>query len=153
MKKASLYILAIVSAVMFSSMTIASSHVAAASPPASTAPTCKDASVLGFAPWYRCLTDASGNVVSPTTLATGGDKSGLQKFIWTIVLNLLDDFLRVVGWASVVYLIYGGFKYMMSQGSSDGMAKAKTTILNAIIGLVISILSIAIVNLAVGAFQ
>lgn len=109
---------------------------------------CKNASFLGFPPWYRGLQNSDCSIKSP-----GGSSNGLSNFIWTIALNIIDDMLRLVGYASLAYIIYGGFKYLTSQGSSDGMSKAKTTILNAIIGLVLSIMSIAIVNLAVGAFQ
>lgn len=114
--------------------------------PAAAAGGCtKNGSFLGFPPWYRGLQNSDCSIKSP-----GNNLSG---FIWTIALNIIDDALRLVGFASVAFIIYGGFKYMTSQGSSDGMSKAKTTILNAIIGLVLSIMSIAIVNLAVGAFQ
>lgn len=107
---------------------------------------CQKASILGFAPWYRGLTDsATCTIKSPA--------NNLSGFIWTVVLNLLDDLLRAVGLASVGYIIWGGFRYMTSEGSSAGMARAKSQILNAIIGLVISVLSVAIINLAVGAFQ
>ena len=119
---------------------------------ASAADTCnKNGSFLGFAPWYRGLqkskTDCS--IVSPKDMGP----NGLSNFIWTIALNVIDDMLRLAGFICVGFIIYGGFKYMTSTGSSDGMSKAKTTILNAIIGLVISVLSIAIVNVAAGSFS
>ena len=105
-----------------------------------------ETSFLGFTAWYRGIVDSKCNITKPS------GSNGLQKFIWTIVLNIIDDMLRVVGLACVIFIIYGGFKYMTSTGSSDGMSKAKTTILNAIIGLVISVMSVAIVNLVVGSF-
>ena len=44
------------------------------------------------------------------------------------------------------FIIKGGFNYMLSAGSTDGMAGAKKTITNAVIGLVIVLLSAAIIN-------
>jgi hypothetical protein len=57
--------------------------------------------------------------------------------------------LQLVGYISVAFIIYGGFIFMTA-GGSDGAAKGRTTLLNAIIGLVISIASVAIVNLVTG---
>jgi uncharacterized membrane protein len=71
----------------------------------------------------------------------------MSQFVWKIVLNITEMLLHLIGYLTVGFIIYGGFKYMVSAGSSDGMAKAKTTITNAVIGLVLSIVSIAIVNL------
>lgn len=103
---------------------------------------------LTIPPWYRGLTDGNCNIVSP-----GNSTPELQKFIWTIVLNIIEIMLHLVGYVTIFFIIFGGFKYMTAAGSSDGMAKAKTTIMNAVIGLVLSIVSIAIVNLVAGAIQ
>lgn len=108
----------------------------------------KNGSFLGFSPWYRGIQNDDCSIKGP-----GSADGDLAKYIWTIVLNIIDDMLRVVGFACVAFIIYGGFKYMTSTGSSDGMSKAKTTILNALIGLGISVASVAVVNLVVGSFQ
>ena len=47
-------------------------------------------------------------------------------------------------------LIIGGFRYVFSQGNEKAVTGAKDTILYAIIGLVIAILSYAIVNFVLG---
>src|SRR5574344_1253072 len=54
--------------------------------------------------------------------------------------------LLAVGAISVIMLIYGGIRYILSGGDSKKVTDAKNTILYAIIGLVISLLSYAIVN-------
>jgi hypothetical protein len=59
--------------------------------------------------------------------------------------------LQLVGYIAVGFIIFGGYKYMISAGSPDGMVKARKTITNAIIGLVISIFSVAIVKIISGA--
>ena len=51
---------------------------------------------------------------------------------------------------TVFFIVKGGFEYMTSAGSSDGMTSAKKTIANAVIGLVIAVLSAAIVNAIAG---
>ena len=107
-----------------------------------------DTRFLTIPPWYRGLTDDKCNIKSP-----GGTSVDLQRFIWTIVLNIIEIMLHLVGYVTIFFIIYGGFKYMTSAGAPDGMTKAKTTILNAVIGLVLSIMSIAIVNVVAGAIQ
>ena len=63
--------------------------------------------------------------------------------IFTTVANTL---LYIVGALSVVMIIYGGLRYVISGGNSSAVTAAKNTILYAIVGLVISILSYAIIN-------
>lgn len=47
---------------------------------------------------------------------------------------------------SLIFIIIGGIRYAVSSGASAEVAKAKKTVLNAVIGLVISLLALAIVN-------
>ncbi len=104
--------------------------------------------LLTFPTWYKGLTEMRGGdcvIKSP-----GTDLSG---FVWKIVLNIIEIALQLVAYIAVGFIIYGGFQYIVSGESSDGMGKAKTTILNAIIGLVIAIFSVAIVNIAGGAIK
>ena len=54
-------------------------------------------------------------------------------------------FLTIVGLIAVVFLIIGGFRYIMSAGDSEAAEAAKNTIVNSIIGLVVIILSYVIV--------
>lgn len=103
---------------------------------------CSNASFLGFPAWYRGLTtgDSCADIKSPN------DVGGIGNFIWTIALNLIEILLRLAGFAAVAFIIYGGYKYMISAGSPDGMVAARKTILNAVIGLAISIAAVAIVR-------
>ncbi len=102
--------------------------------------------LLTFPAWYKGLTKDDCDVKSPA------DVGGVQNFIWIIGLNVVEFILQLVGYVSVGYIIFGGYKFMTSTGSSDGIAKARTTILNAVIGLIISLFSVGIVNIVAGAF-
>ena len=99
-------------------------------------------SFLTLPPWYKGLATGSGcsDIKSPN------DVGGIGNFIWIIALNIVEIMLRLAGYASVAFIIYGGYKYMISAGSADGVAGAKKTILNAVVGLVISIAAVAIVR-------
>lgn len=67
-----------------------------------------------------------------------------------VVKNISNTALTIIIAVSVVMLIYGGFRYIVSGGDSKKVTDAKNTILYAIIGLVISFLAYAIVNFVVG---
>jgi hypothetical protein len=105
---------------------------------------CND-QLLTFPAWFKGLTEADCTIKNPTAVG------GLSTFIWTIVLNVIETALQVVGYISVGFIIAGGFRYMTSAGSPDGTVKARKTIFNAVIGLVLSIFSVALVNLVAGA--
>lgn len=96
---------------------------------------------LGFPAWYRGLTDDDCSIKSPNDAGLS-----LGDYIWRIVMNVIEAVSMLITYASVGFILYGGFLYMTSQGSSDSVNKAKATITNAIIGLVLSILAIAIIN-------
>ena len=113
--------------------------------PQIAAAACKD-TLLTFPAWYRGIQDAgSCDIAAPPS-----DKAGLQKYIWTIVLNVIEFLLQLVAYLAAGFIIFGGYKYLVSAGSADGMSKAKTTITNAVIGLVLSLMAVAIVNVISG---
>lgn len=62
------------------------------------------------------------------------------------LLNIIKVVLGVLGFVAVVFIIMGGFTYVMSNGDSAKLTKAKNTILYAVIGLVVALLAFAIVN-------
>lgn len=104
--------------------------------------------LLTLPAWYKGVLDKNCQVQSP-----GGDSGSLNKFIWTIVLNIIEMILQIVGYITVVFIIVGGYKYMTSAGSSDGMVKARKTITNAVVGLLLSIFSVVIVNVIAGTLR
>lgn len=100
---------------------------------------------LGFPAWYRGLTfaesDGSCGIVNP-----GND---LSRFIWKVALNVVEMAMLAIAYITVFFILFGGFQFLTSQGAPDGMAKARTTILNAVIGLVISLVAVGIINFIV----
>ncbi len=63
-----------------------------------------------------------------------------------IFTRITNTALYIVGILSVVMLVWGGLRYIMSGGDSKKVTDAKNTILYAILGLIISFLAYAIVN-------
>lgn len=123
--------------------------VVTATPQTSFAVNC-EGRLLTFPAWYNGLAEPAGNTCQMKSPEKAG---GISNYIWTIALNIVDMILQLVGYISVGFIIFGGYKYMISAGSPDGMVKARKTITNAIIGLVLSIFSVAIVNLVAGTLR
>lgn len=101
--------------------------------------------------WYEGLTTTDGKgdcvMVSPTE---GGVT--IESYILTIGLNVVTIILQIIGYAAVGFIIYGGFQFMISSGAPEQRSSAMKTILNAIVGLVIAITSVAILRLVGGIF-
>lgn len=63
--------------------------------------------------------------------------------------QITNTILYIVGVVTVIVLIWGGLRYVLSGGDSKKVTDAKNTVLYAIIGLIISFLAFAIVNFVV----
>ncbi|MCF0232803.1 MAG: hypothetical protein HUJ63_11205 [Enterococcus sp.] len=106
-------------------------------------------SFLGFQAWYDGIefTSCSGeNSALDTTKYKDGD--GMARLIWTIVMNVLIDISVAAGILTTGFIMYGGYLYIFSGGSPDKVAKGKTTIRNALIGLVIAVAAGVIIGTA-----
>jgi hypothetical protein len=73
-------------------------------------------------------------------------EEGITKFVWTVILNLADGIFRIAGVVATGFIVWAGFQYMISQGNSGAIANAKTTMTNAIVGLIITALASLIIN-------
>ncbi len=62
----------------------------------------------------------------------------------------IDLFSLIVGAASVIMIIYGGFKFITSGGSEESTKSAKNTILYALVGLIIVLVAQTIVKFVFG---
>ena len=69
-----------------------------------------------------------------------------------VVTTVINVALYIIGSLSVIMLIIGGIRYTMSGGNDKSVAAAKSTILYAIIGVVIALLAYAIVNFVISTF-
>ena len=87
--------------------------------------------------------DPSGSIKNSNAGIDGSD--GLENDI-TKIINAI---IAVLGILAVVVIILGGIQYMTSNGDAGKVKKAKDTILYGVIGLIIVILSAAIVNFVI----
>lgn len=74
---------------------------------------------------------------------------GGQGGIFRTITNVL---LFLIGAISVIMLIVGGIRYVVSGGDSTAVQNAKNTILYAIVGVVVAILAYAVVNFVITSF-
>lgn len=68
--------------------------------------------------------------------------------------NLGAIFVTIINWAlaiafilAVIFLIYGGFRYILAGGNEESAKEGRTAIFNALIGVVIVVLSYVIVQI------
>ena len=70
--------------------------------------------------------------------------------IFRTITNVL---LFVLGAISVIMIIIGGLRYVISGGNSTAVTAAKNTILDAIVGVVVALLAYAIINFVLNSFS
>ena len=69
-----------------------------------------------------------------------------------IMKNVINTLLVVLGMIAVLMIVIGGIRYTTSAGDSSATKAAKDTVLYSVVGLVIAIMSFAIVNFVVSRF-
>lgn len=87
----------------------------------------------------NCTEPASCDVTLPSVAANDG---GVK-----IALQIL---FGIIGALAVFFVVYGGFKFVTSQGDPQAVGKARATVLYAVIGLVIAISAEIIVSFVIG---
>jgi hypothetical protein len=104
---------------------------------------CGDApNFFQFPTWYRYLEVVHDEVTDKCEIPVD---FGISDFP-LIGLALVDIALRVAALAAVGYVIYGGVQFVTAQGETDRTKKARQTIINALIGLVIALMAAGIVS-------
>lgn len=136
---------------MFMTSTIAGAATVATFPSGEVyADDCNKVLLFGLRPWYYGLAakygDASGGEQTCAINKPGSDDKELAKFVWSIILNISYDLSLMVGYAALIFVVWGGFKYIMSTGEPQKVTEAKKMITNALIGLVIGVLATIIIN-------
>lgn len=96
-------------------------------------------SFLSFPTWYEFLN------CNPNPAITNIND------VWLIVAAMVDILLRIAAILAVGFIIYGGIRYVMSQGSPEQTNAARSLIMNAVIGLVITIIASVVVTYIAGA--
>lgn len=104
---------------------------------------CNTKMFLGILPtWYKYLPTTSMGEVS--CYVNFDAKQGAH---WGLIaLAILEIMIRIGGMVALGFIIYGGIKYISSQGEPDRTREAQHTVANAIIGLIITILAVPLIG-------
>lgn len=79
--------------------------------------------------------------------------SGTSNELINVIAVVINIMIFVAGIIAVIMIIVGGIQYATSSGDSNSISRAKNTILYAIIGLAVAIMSFAIVSFVLEQFQ
>ena len=102
-------------------------------------------SFIGLPTWYAYLElDDDCQVVGPKK--SGAENLDVPKVITRVALAIIDILMRIGGMVAFGFIVYSGFRFVMSQGNPDQEKAARETAINALIGMVITIFAIAIVT-------
>jgi len=111
------------------------------------------APALALAPGaYAATTDIQGNLCAGTNFSlSGGDSSACNGATNTsnfenLLKKIINIFSAIVGVIAVIMIIIGGLRYITSGGDSSHVSTAKTTIIYALVGLIIVALAQLIVH-------
>lgn len=94
------------------------------------------AGFLGFKSWDACLDH---------------DANGVPQFnaiedVWKVGIVVVEFVIKLSGYLAVGFIIWGAIKYLKSQGDPSELTQARQIINNALMGLIICLLSVAIVQ-------
>lgn len=104
-------------------------------------------SFLGLPHWYEYLeVGPKGSDPCAITGPMNGDEFDWKAAIPRVAAAVIAILLRVAALLAVGFTIYGGFRYIISQGEPDATKKAKGTIVAASVGLVIAMFASVVVG-------
>ena len=101
--------------------------------------------LLSFIPVASAALITPGDVPGEIAAATGGEGS-----IRSLALKIVNYFLTFLGIIAVMMIIYGGVTYVTAAGKQESIDNAKKIILYSLVGIIIILLSFAIVNTVLG---
>ncbi len=106
--------------------------------------------LLGIPTWYEYLEvgpkgDDKCAIIGPADPADA-KQLDIKKVVPRVVMAIVDIMLRLAALIALAFVIYGGFRYTLSQGEPDATKKAKGTIISASVGLAITMFAATIVG-------
>ena len=99
-----------------------------------------------------CTGTIQNGIANGVGAATGANEdctdsgAGAGSSLQNLAKKLVNIFSIIVGIVAVIFVIYGGFRYITSGGDSGSVGNAKNTLIYALVGLVIVALAQLIVH-------
>jgi hypothetical protein len=92
----------------------------------------------------------TGTLVDGTVGAGLPGQIGGTGSLRELVLDIINFFLGFLALLAVIMIIYGGFLYVSSQGNQEEIDQAKKILIYAVIGIIVIVISFALVNTLLG---
>lgn len=108
--------------------------------------------LLGFGSIAQAQAPFTGGVAGGAAAARGDGQPAVLFGDGGVFAKVTNVMLFIVGVISVIMIIIGGLRYVLSGGDSANVTAAKNTILYAIVGIIVALLSYAAVNFVTGTF-
>ncbi len=108
--------------------------------------TCAQKAFFGLPVWYKYLADAGKVAVDPITGRCEISVALTVPDLSLIALAVVEILLRIAALVTVGYIVWGGIQFIVAQGDTGRTTKARQTIINALIGLIIALISTGLVN-------
>lgn len=102
---------------------------------------CSGNSFFGIEGWYKYM-PGTCQKLDFNTYGIGS--------VWLILAGITDALLRIAALVAIVFFIFGAFKMVFSQGSPEQVKSARSTMVNALIGLLIAIFSTWLIGFIMG---
>lgn len=116
----------------------------------------KNSSFFGLPVWYKYLPyrpydyDDPDNNVQVHECRVEINVKQNPEHLALIGFGIIDILLRLTALVAFGYLVYGGVQYLISQGEPDRTKSAKSTIINAVIGIAVTIVAASVVTFVAG---
>lgn len=108
-----------------------------------------DYSFFGLKAWYSGLqynNNGTCQLLNVTDKPIAYSQISITNFIWTAVANVSSDIAVIAAYCALGFVIFGGYRYLCSQGDTGKVAAGKKTLSSAFIGLAITMSANVIFN-------
>ena len=129
-------------------LTLFTQFFASADGGANCDPNANAGNFLLFPHWYEYLNgykDAN----------TGGCIPQFQQLsdIWLVLAAIIEILLRIAALGAIAFVVYGGFQLITSRGDPNATKAARSTITNALVGLLIAVAAATVITFIAGQFK
>jgi Type IV secretion system pilin len=92
------------------------------------------------------LVASAGSSILGSATAACGNSCNTNLTVTILFTRIADVLTFLVGGISIIMVIYGGLRYVISRGDASQVKAAKDTILYAVAGVVVAIVAFAIIK-------
>ncbi|QQR52862.1 hypothetical protein IPG36_01945 [bacterium] len=95
---------------------------------------------------FQLMLASASDVIGQSAQNACGTSCNTNLSVTAILANIANVLVFIVGSVSVIMIIIGGLRYVLSQGDTGAVSKAKNTILYSVVGVVVAVIAYAIIQ-------